>query len=45
MKVSFVCPKCGKEPPKDKKMSTENWAVIPAKCPKCKVKLQIKVGK
>ena len=45
MKIIFYCPKCGKTPLKDKKMSNENWNVIPSKCPECKVQLKIRVNK
>ena len=42
--IIFYCPKCGKTPPKDKKMSNENWNVIPTKCPDCKIQLKIKTN-
>jgi NAD-dependent SIR2 family protein deacetylase len=41
--ITLYCPKCGKTPPKDEKQSNENWTVIPAKCPTCKLRLKIKV--
>jgi hypothetical protein len=37
------CPKCGKTPSRDEKQSNENWNVIPAICPTCKIRLKIKV--
>lgn len=41
--ITFYCPKCGKTPPRDEKQSNENWDVIPTKCPKCKIRLEIKI--
>ncbi len=43
MSIEFVCPQCGKAPPKDKKLSNENWNVVDTKCPKCGVPLKIRV--
>lgn len=43
-KIIFYCPKCGETPPRDEKQSNENWNVIPAKCPNCKIQLKIKVN-
>ena len=37
------CPKCGKEPERDKEMFNENWAVIPAECPTCKLRLKLEI--
>jgi predicted RNA-binding Zn-ribbon protein involved in translation (DUF1610 family) len=42
-KIRFVCPKCGKEPERDKDMSTNNWAVISAECPTCKCRLKLEI--
>lgn len=41
--IILYCPKCKKTPQKDEKQSNENWTVIPAKCPDCKVQLKIEV--
>jgi len=41
--IILYCPKCKKVPQKDESLSNENWDVIPAKCPICKVRLKIKV--
>ena len=41
--IILYCPKCKKTPPRDEKQSNENWNVIPAKCPTCKIQLKIEV--
>jgi len=41
--IILYCPKCKKTPPRDEKQSNENWNVIPAECPNCKVQLKIKI--
>lgn len=39
--IKMYFPKCKKTPPRDEKQSNENWNVIPAKCPECKLQLKI----
>jgi len=43
-KIRFVCPKCGKEPGRDKEMSNKNWDIIPAECPTCKLRLKLEIN-
>ena len=40
--IIFACEDCGTIPEKIKDKSTENWNVIPVKCPKCGGKIKIK---
>lgn len=42
--IKLYCPKCKETPPRDEKQSNKNWDVMPAECPKCKVRLKIEVN-
>ena len=41
----FCCEDCGYVPEVNKDQSTDNWKVIPTKCPKCSGRVKIKFNK
>ena len=43
--IRFYCPKCGKTPPKDEKLSNDKWNVTKLKCPVCGIQLTLEINR